>query len=69
MKSPCAILPAMIFYLGILIIKGLTVRRLYKSFGITGLIRSSTNIFTLIVNNTFITRTPTLSTNIQEAWK
>jgi hypothetical protein len=36
-KSLRATLPADIFLLGILIFKGLTARRLYKSFGVKGL--------------------------------
>jgi hypothetical protein len=33
-----------IFYLGILIFKGLTARRLYKAFGVKGLINYGTVI-------------------------
>jgi hypothetical protein len=36
-KSRRSTLPAEIFLLGILIFKGLTAQRLYKSFGVKGL--------------------------------
>jgi hypothetical protein len=43
-KSLRATLPAEIFLLGILIFKGLTARRLYKSFGVKGLNMKITTI-------------------------
>jgi hypothetical protein len=40
-----------IFLLGILILKGLTARRLYKSFGVKGLIQSpNINGFSMLSN-------------------
>ena len=40
-----------IFLLGILIFKGLTVRRLYKSFGVKGLIPSNFSFLSLFVSH------------------
>jgi hypothetical protein len=42
-----------IFLLGILIFKGLNARRLYKSFGVKGLIRAITFIGTLLCDGMY----------------